>query len=244
MCFSAEASFAVGAALLPAGAYCIRRALQVRIAYLPLAVIPVVFAIQQIAEGFVWLGLGRGAQSLVTTCGLAYLFFALVFWPVWVPCCVAFVDSRRTVKVIFGAIAVLALAVTAMIYVPLALKPEEWLRIVTRRHSIQYDFSSLPVLDILPGWIWHSLYLATVMSPLFASPDRRFTVYCLLVALAAGISHLLFAYALTSVWCMFAAILSAQLCYIFYQLRLPAGCLPPAGQPCLPPPPFGLTGGR
>lgn len=234
MCFSAEASFTVGAVLLPAGAYCIKRALQLSIAYLPLAVIPVMFGIQQISEGLVWLGLARVDHSLVTNWGLVYLFFALVFWPCWVPCCVSFVDRRRTVKIIFATIAVLALAVTSMIYVPLLLQPEEWLRIETRHHSIQYDFSSVPVLGIMPGWVWHLLYLTTVMSPLLASPNRRFTAYCLLVGLAAAVSQLLFWYALASVWCMFAAVLSAQLCYIFYQMRIPLGYSPSLGQSCLP----------
>ena len=37
MCFSAEASFAVGAALVPAGIYCLKSAFQKRTALVPLA---------------------------------------------------------------------------------------------------------------------------------------------------------------------------------------------------------------
>ncbi len=43
MCFSAGPSFATGAALLPAGVYCIRRAAVGTRRYLPLAAVPAVF---------------------------------------------------------------------------------------------------------------------------------------------------------------------------------------------------------
>jgi hypothetical protein len=55
MCFSAEASFAAGAALLPAGIYCTSVAARKRPAYLPLAVIPIV-QLPAILRG---IGMGR-----------------------------------------------------------------------------------------------------------------------------------------------------------------------------------------
>jgi hypothetical protein len=66
MCFSAEASFAAGAALLPAGAYCTSVAARKRPPYLPLAVIPVVFSFQQFAEGLVWVGLAQQEPEIDT----------------------------------------------------------------------------------------------------------------------------------------------------------------------------------
>ena len=60
MYFSAEASFATSALLLPAGIYCGRRAATGPSDYLPLAAIPAVFGVQQFFEGLVWVGIGRG----------------------------------------------------------------------------------------------------------------------------------------------------------------------------------------
>ncbi|HKM54972.1 MAG TPA: hypothetical protein VJY33_16300, partial [Isosphaeraceae bacterium] len=59
MCISAEASVAVGAVLLPAGAYCVQAALRKNRSYLVLSVIPIFFSAQQFCEGAVWLGLGQ-----------------------------------------------------------------------------------------------------------------------------------------------------------------------------------------
>src|SRR2546430_366407 len=98
MCFSAQASFAAAAFLLPGGVYCAGVAILRRPAYLPLAVVPFVFSVQQFCEGFVWIGLDRGDAGLVTTAALAFLAFALGFWPFWVPFCVLFLEPRRTVR--------------------------------------------------------------------------------------------------------------------------------------------------
>jgi len=219
MCFSAEASFGVGAVLLPAGCYCIRQALRKRLACLPLALIPVVFSLQQLSEGLVWVGLRRNDPILVTAASLSFLFFALSFWPFWVPFCVLVTERRGPVRVGFAAIALLGVAFSSFIYAPLVLDPGRWLQVGVRHHSIQYQIGSLPVFDELSRPWWHLFYLVLVATPLLASPDRRFALYYITVAAAAAISHVVFWYAYISVWCFFAAILSSQLCYIFYRLE-------------------------
>src|SRR5262245_42346639 len=80
MCFCASASFGLGATLLPAGAYCVAEAARKDRAYLALGAIPLVFAAQQLSEGFVWLGLAEGPSRAGHAAVLTFLFFALVFW--------------------------------------------------------------------------------------------------------------------------------------------------------------------
>ena len=87
MCFSAEASFAVGAVLLPAGIYCAKTALRKGRRYLGLAAIPFFFAAQQFCEGVAWMGLRRDDPNLTQAGSLGFLFFALAFWPFWIPLC-------------------------------------------------------------------------------------------------------------------------------------------------------------
>jgi hypothetical protein len=56
MCFSATASFTAGAVLLGVGALTLRSALTSRQRHvLPFAAIPLLFAIQQLIEGVIWL---------------------------------------------------------------------------------------------------------------------------------------------------------------------------------------------
>ena len=56
MCFSAYASFVAGSALLVVGAVTVVKAQQKR--ELPYAAIPLLFAVQQLIEGAIWLTFG------------------------------------------------------------------------------------------------------------------------------------------------------------------------------------------
>ena len=222
MCFSAEASFAVGAALLPAGIYCTRAAVRKRPAHLPLAVIPLVFSFQQFAEGLVWVGLAQDRPALVIASSLSFLAAALVFWPFWAPFCVLFLEGRAGIKWCLGLGALLGLVFGCALYLPLALNTDEWLKVGVVYHSIRYNLKGLPAFGLAPHEWWDAGYGVLVLSPLFvASPDRRFTVFCILLAVSAAVSLFAFWYAFVSVWCFFAAILSLQLCYIFYKLGEP-----------------------
>lgn len=81
MCFSATASFVAGTALGAAGTATIRRAKAP--AWKPFAAIPLLFGVQQLLEGIVWVTFGMPHLQVLAASG--YLFFALVFWPAFVP---------------------------------------------------------------------------------------------------------------------------------------------------------------
>ena len=77
MCFSATASFAAAALLLGIGTLTLKSALAAhRQADLPFAAIPMLFALQQLIEGVIWLTFSH--QSLVG----AYLMYVLVAFPI------------------------------------------------------------------------------------------------------------------------------------------------------------------
>ena len=105
MCFSAHASFAAGAALLPAGVYCVRSALRKDTRYTLLALVPVVFGIQQVSEGFVWLGLEQDDAALVRHASVMYLFLALAFWPCWIALSLLVPETRPRQKKLFALLA-------------------------------------------------------------------------------------------------------------------------------------------
>ena len=90
MCFSAPASFIVGGGLVTLGvASFVIAKKEDRI----LAAIPILFGIQQLVEGFQWLNLNISSFSLPA--GYAFLFFALIIWPIYVPVVVYILDKRR-----------------------------------------------------------------------------------------------------------------------------------------------------
>jgi hypothetical protein len=84
MCFSATASFAAGGALFIIGAAAIGRSrtLPQRV----LACIPVVFAVQQVCEGILWLSFSNSHfANLQQSSMYIFLVFAQCVWPVLVP---------------------------------------------------------------------------------------------------------------------------------------------------------------
>ena len=90
MCFSATASFTAGAALLVVGAVTTRRAR--RPAELPFALIPVLFGVQQLIEGVLWLTFPDKAPQLNAVLTLLYSLFSHVLWPIYVPIAVLLLE--------------------------------------------------------------------------------------------------------------------------------------------------------
>jgi hypothetical protein len=222
MCFCASSSFGLGAALLPAGAYCVAEAARKDRAYLALGAIPLVFAAQQFSEGFVWLGLAEGPSRAGHAAALTFLFFALVFWPVWLPLSVVPVERSRGRPL--GLLMALGAWVGLSLFLPLASEPERYLVVTTRHHSIFYDFTAVPVLRVVPEMVLRALYLATIAVPFALCTDRRLRRFGAAVFASAVISQAVFWYAFVSIWCFFAAALSLYLAHFLHGLPArPAG---------------------
>ncbi len=217
MCFSAAASFGVGALLLPPGLYCIQSAIRKSPAYLPLAAVPLVFGIQQICEGLVWLGLDHADDDLVRAASLVYLQFALFFWPFWIPFSILFLQTSRKKRLMIGAFALLGFVGGLGLTLPLLIAPE-LVETSVYSHSIHYNFSQSPTLELITWPIWKVLYLAIVAVPILMADSKEVVVVGLVLILLAAGSHFFNAFAYISVWCFFAAILSAYLCYLFFRL--------------------------
>ncbi|HTU25147.1 MAG TPA: hypothetical protein VMF30_07105, partial [Pirellulales bacterium] len=165
MCFSPQASFTVGAALLPAGIYCTQSAVRKNIGFVPLALVPIAFGVQQITEGFVWRGLNAADAALVERSSVVFLFFAIAFWPCWIPLSLAIAESRRPQKIALGFLAMVGLAWFGL-YLPLAVDPSKWLTTEVVRHSIRYEVGELPGFAVAPRAVWRLAYLAIICGPL------------------------------------------------------------------------------
>jgi hypothetical protein len=218
MCFSAAASFGVGAALVPAGIYCVRNAVRQRqFAMIPLAVVPLFFALQQGTEGLVWVGLNHAHPDLVTVFSFLFLFFALCFWLFWIPFSLMCLAEPGVTRWLLAGVVIPGLAAGLYLYLPLVCHPE----VLTTRvvhHSIQYDYPFSPLFPSIPPVVRHTIYLGIIALPLFAVRSRQGMGFCVVLVLSAVISHFVYSYAFTSVWCFFAALLSAYLCVIFRSL--------------------------
>lgn len=222
MCFSADASLTSGIVLTPVGAYCMRAALAKNPAYLAVSATPLLFGVQQLCEAGVWRGLESGDPTLTRWATTAYLFFAIAFWPGWVPFGVAALEPRPRRRALLYAAAAAGLGLGIAAYVPAILHYGEWLEVSVAGHSIRYDFSRLPSGHNAASIAWQVLYLLLVCAPLLTSHDRELRLLGVSIAVAAGITQAVFRIAFVSVWCFFAAWLSIHIGYVLYRLPRPA----------------------
>jgi hypothetical protein len=229
VCFSADASLVAGTLLLPAGAYCVTVALKKDRSYLPLAATPLFFSAQQFCEAGVWIGLENHDAALVKVTSIAYLFFAIAFWPFWIPLATAVLEPRRGRRWLFFALSGAGLLVGGACELAIALHYDEWLTVGIDGHSIRYDLSRIPLAQAITGVAWQVLYLSLVCVPLLMSTERRLRALGISVAVAAVVAHLAFWYVFASVWCFFAAMLSLQIGNVLY--RLPGETPDPALRP-------------
>ena len=207
MCFSATASFSAGALLIGIGALTLKSAKHRR--EWPFAAIPLLFAIQQLSEGVIWLTFSADAPLLNTVMTHVYSFFSHVLWPVYVPVAVLLIEpsgQRRRVLLTFVAagLAVGLYLLYFLVAFPVVSRP-------TGQH-IEYVSPHFFAAGAI------TLYLmSTTLSPI-VSTHRTVKVFGVLALLSFAAAYALYATWFISVWCFFAALLSAVV-YFHFVLR-------------------------
>jgi hypothetical protein len=216
MCFSATASFTATALLIPMGIYASKIAWLRDARYLPLAVIPLAFGIQQGIECIEWLSLTSNQADMIRFGALGFLFFAYGFWLVCPALGMFILERRAWAKPRLLTIGVIGMLFSASIYLPLWIYPD-WLTVVVRQGSIDYQtqmiYDSFLSRDIL-----RLIYLLIVLGPLYLSNIDRIRIFAGLIALSLIASAYFFNYAFVSVWCFWSAILSINIVYIVQSL--------------------------
>ncbi len=196
MCFSATASFVAGTALCVLGVATLRAAQ--RRSEIPFAAIPLMFGLQQIVEGALWLSFRFDAPQL--NLAMAYLFsmFSHVLWPIFVPFAIGLMETvpwRR--KVIWGFQGVGLLVGLYLLFLIV-----EFPVTAVVAENIVYaspHFYKIPVM---------LLYLAATCVSCFFSSSATIRFFGVLALLLFAVAYGFFALALFSVWCFFAALLS------------------------------------
>ena len=216
MCFSANASFAASAILAPMGLYTLARSFRLDKRYLLLAAYPLLFGIQQAAEGFEWLAIDAELSTDVITAALAFLFFAYFVWPLVVPLSAYFVEENRNRRVFFMLLSLVGGLYGFSLYFPLLLN-DGWLAVQVVKGSILYE----PVLiydDLIPRTGLRIIYAAIIGLALLFSSVKTVRIFGVVILLSVIVGFLFFAYAFTSIWCFLAAILSLYVVYILRQI--------------------------
>lgn len=214
MCFSASASFAASAVLVPSGGWCVLSVIrQRRFRYIPLAVIPVIFGVQQFLEGMVWKGISAGNAEMTRRYSALFLFFALSFWPFWMPFVSLTMEKRLWKRFVMGFLMVLGVIMGDFLYGQIINEPERWLKIEVVCHSIRYTYLGAMAFQFLPTALSRGLYVVVGALPLLLCTDDILRRFGALMVFSAFMTALFYSYAYTSVWCFFAALLSFYLCW-------------------------------
>lgn len=206
MCFSATASFTAGAALLVVGAVTTRFVRRPR--EIPYALIPVLFGIQQLIEGSLWLTFPDKAPLLNIVLTYAFSVFSHVLWPIYVPIAVYLLET-----VAWRRKALLVAATGGTVVGLYLLYNLIRLPIIATAAEGHIDYVSphfyIPVAMAL-------YVLGTCVSPLLSSHPwvRWFGGAAILSFIAAGAFYLVW---FISVWCFFAAIMSVMVLLFFWR---------------------------
>ena len=205
MCFSASASLIAGTALSAAGVVTIKKTKKK--ADLPFAMTPLLFGIQQLIEGFVWLSFSWQSGILNTVMTYAFSLFASVVWPIFVPFAIGLLETEPWRKKILHVFQIIGVVVGGYLAYSHTLSPVTS-EIINK--SIVYNNSHFYIL-----WVLGFYFAATIVSCFFSS-KRIINIFGILALLAALTAYWFYSVSFVSVWCFFAAILSF-IVYLYFR---------------------------
>lgn len=221
MCFSATASFTASALLATAGTVLVKRCWRDSRRFI--ALVPCLFAIQQFAEGLVWVAFDRQLYPNYWSAAaqFVFLFVASPFWPLWIPFAMAWSEPIFWRKTSMWLLLVFSAAVFALdlsLALPLLTHPADFLNPSAAWHvslsncgpfgcSLHYSFPSYD--QISPLFLY--FYLTAAVMPWLLSSLPRMWLVGLLLALSYVVARVAYEEAFVSVWCFFGALVTILL---------------------------------
>jgi len=221
MCFSASVSFTASIGLLGAASYLFTQSKHLNLGSLVSITMPVAFALQQAAEGVVWLGLNNDNHSLAHTASLVYQFFVF-FWLVYFPLLGLVNEPRINIarRRIFYVAMALGLVAACYKFIPWLLN-DSWMGPAITNQCISYYHRDL--FTNIPDFWQILMYFTLCTLSLFVSSHRVLHYLAIVSALSILIVGMFFFYAFTSLWCFSAAVMSIMIIKIDAILRQKCG---------------------
>jgi hypothetical protein len=206
MCFSAQASF-IAAALLAGIAALTFRAVRKK-EQVPFATMPLIFAIQQFAEGILWILLPNNSYPpAIEAAKYIFLSIAFIVWPTLIPFSLLALEKDMIRRYILAFLSVIGIAWSfASIY---------YLATYGATAQIETCHIYYQIIGILKEDYWQiALYCLTTIISFFISSTRALQILGGIIALSFIAAYLLYYTYFISVWCFFVAIISLSVYYI------------------------------
>jgi hypothetical protein len=210
MCFSANASFGASVVLSVIGIASIKKTHHT--SQLLFASIPLIFAVQQAAEGVLWLTLPnpdyRNIQKITT---YLFLFFAQILWPLWIPIAILLLEKNATrkfiQKVLVGAGFIVGLYLT---YCILSFPVEAKIKGLHISYIQDYPIS-LRFYGIV-------LYAMATIVPPFFSHIKKMWMLGVFTLISYIVTSIFYEHYILSVWCFFSSIISLSIYAIMVEI--------------------------
>lgn len=201
MCFSATASFTTSGVLFITGFASLSKV--GHRSQLMLASTPLLFAVQQLSEGLLWIN-RADEESYFPEQVLTYFFviFGQIVWPIWVPLANLRLEKQYVRRKILGLMVGFGSIISIYFAYQMIMNP---VKSEIKGHHIKYvfDYSGSLVES------FNLTYLIPTVFSHFVSSIKKIQILGILTLLSFLISKIYFTHYVFSVWCFFAAILSA-----------------------------------
>jgi hypothetical protein len=209
MCFSPEADFVAGTVVAGVGVETLR---QVRVRReLIVGALPLLFGLHQLVEGFVWLGLrGQVPSGVGNAAKEAYIVYAHAILPAIVPLGFTLLEPDRARSRLMWPLVCLGLLLGVYLLWQITAYP-----VGAQPEARCIDYTTHTPNDVLIG----VLYVAVTCGPALVSSRRylrRFGLISLLGVIAVALVR---ADELTSLWCLYAALVSVFILEHFRRQR-------------------------
>src|SRR5215467_9107354 len=214
MCFSATASFTAAAVIGSVGVVTLRSAAAKpdhRI--LALAAFPLLFALQQVVEGLLWLNLTSPEPGALRGVLVhAFQGYAEVFWPTFAPLAALLIERERWRRILISICLVIGVALS--VYLLVAMIGHPYQASVGEGHIVYRNDFHYPTGIEVP-------YVVATTLSLLLSSERDVQRLGLVIVFGFAVAYVSFHHAYISVWCFFAAIASVL---VYLHVRtVPAG---------------------
>lgn len=198
MCFSAEASFIVGGSLLVVSTIIIRKVKETK--DYPVALIPFIFAAQQITEGLLWISLAHNNLFMQFWLGNLYGGFVGIIWPLYAPLAIYFTETDSHRKKMIGSIVIAGFVLSIYTVIELMIQPVT-VEIIDQHIYYEHNIHAYPLIILL--------YLLATCAPFILSSFRNLRLTGYIIMLGFVVAFSIYTVTFVSVWCFFAAVASA-----------------------------------
>jgi hypothetical protein len=176
------------------------------------ASLPLLFAVHQFTEGFVWLGVGGHIpeRALELAAGI-FIYYAQGVLPFLVPLAIWLIEKDGYRKKLVGILTLLGLGLAVYTMYGLATVPS----------SVKVINNTLFYNNPWTANLYDAtIYVLTTCGALMLSSSISVALFGLLNFIGLTIIFLLRPYGFTSLWCLYAAAISGLLYFYFVERRI------------------------